>query len=255
MARGFVIYFSGRTGSTFLVKRLAQHPNIDARGEVLGAPKLYGTLDQTADNQSEFIEKFYAPYAPGRPEHPKARGFKIQIWVNKTQIADEERFADLLRGKDVVHIHMIRRNTVKQLVSAQRASGLQSREGTPHLTPEMQQNNIEVPMLNLDATTLFEKLEAIEGAEARIKEFISRFSDTATVYYEDLLSDKAGFLNAFCEMVRVEPFVFDQEEELVKMTPGDLSAALANFDEIKAALSGTRWETQLLEGVTDRPAR
>ena len=105
----FVILFEGRTGSSYLVTSLSEHPNVRAGWEELVRLKALGH-----EAQAEWTRKALTAPLIGRFG---AVGFKTKL----RDIADPTQFSQLMRDRNVKIIHMQRRNRVKVAISERTA--------------------------------------------------------------------------------------------------------------------------------------
>jgi hypothetical protein len=106
---------------------------------------------------------------------------------------------------------------------------------------------LESVRVELDADTLLETLDHHEYAIAVARSWIRNLRLPYTeAFYEELTGvrqdEKLARLLAFLD---VEPTVAELGSELVRMNPADHRKLIANYDEIRHALAGSRFEWML----------
>jgi LPS sulfotransferase NodH len=168
--RGFAIYFLARSGSTYIIHRLRNHPFIVARAEVFGASTLPNNLAQTSDNQIAFLRKFWRPYHKSSAVDSNiSRGFKVQITTQNPQLISISRYAKVVNEYDVCHFFLHRRNQVKQLVSSYRAAQIKdltlqkTGQSFGHIyRDKFDSKNLELPKIKIDPNEFKFRLSSIE---------------------------------------------------------------------------------------------
>ncbi|MEJ7582502.1 MAG: hypothetical protein WKF43_00150 [Acidimicrobiales bacterium] len=217
--RRFVIVTRARTGSNLLVSLLNSHPQIDARGELLGELK------------GETVEARLGRIFGRKPRRVRAVGFKVfyyhplddpaaPVWVRLRAIAD-------------LHVvHLKRRNVLRTLTSRKLAgsTNVWLDRGRPGSV-------VDKPVVRFSAHELeraFTQNEAWEAACDRDFRDQRRLELT----YEDLVSGPAlldevtAFLGVDAQPLRTT---------LHRQNPEPLSALIADFDELRQKFRRTRW--------------
>lgn len=252
--RAFAIHFSARSGSTYMIYQLRQHPDIIARAEVFGNSQLPGELDQTADNQIAFLRRYWRPYRLDDPRPDgKARGFKVQISKDKQQLLSFSRYIKLIGEHDVCRIFLYRKNLVKQIVSAQRAQQVkrltidETGDGRAHVFDDVtHQKARELPPLQIEPAQFKKQLRTLEASYKLLRDLQERFASSMTVHYEEMIADPQGTFDRIFECIGVDSIDVTKEEPVKKITDNDLRNVIANFDELKEFL-GELYAEQLQE--------
>ena len=233
MSRPFILLATQRTGSSVLWRTLDTHPSLHVRGEMfmngmehpesyaacLGRPgrQLLARLTP-AWSVRRYLDRFYADRSG-----VAAIGFKLMYSQLRPEIWSwlEAHEADVL--------HLVRHNPLKILISKAAAEAT----GRRHLAPGERH---EPEPVALDVASLGPSLDRItsqvEAHRARIAEL-----HHLEISYEELLDRPQALFDRCFGFLGVEP----QPTELAlrKLTPNTLRDALANYDEVAAALEHT----------------
>ena len=223
----YVIIFNARMGSTHLTALLRSHPQIHARGEVLGRARREG-LDATAQHDAAYHALEAAP-------RYRVVGFKTKL---RDVLFGLDAFTALLTDRDVRVIHLDRHNAVKHAVSVINARRLAERGVRGgKLTDESDR----LPPAAIDPRELREIMETRAEAHRETRKYVEGLDrPLERVAYEDLLADSAGVVARLFRFLGVQPHT--ASSGVLKNTPDDLRRAVSNFDELRSAFAGTRYE-------------
>lgn len=207
---GFVIFGSGRSGSTLLVDLLQQLPDLHCEGEILRSRKPFPLV-----------------YIRGRAAgFDKLYGFKLlQYHLQDIQRVDEGNFLQGLHraGFRIVHLH--RANVARIALSHLYAKHL----GSYHLRGEVGRARMQV-----DLDVLARDMKSYGRRLAAVQEALGDLPRLQIVYERDLVDpvrhqatvDRiADFLG-----VRTVPVVTD----LMRSTSKDLADFIENHQEVRA---------------------
>ena len=223
----FIILFVERSGSTYLATSLASHPQIHALREQFAILRQEG---KTASQQLEWANQFYTVPWVGRN---KALGFKTKM----VDILDPAGFAQLLERHKTRVIVLLRRNSVKAVVSTINAQRLWEKTGNWNLLNEKDRNSA----FEIDPNEFDRLLRLREQWDQEMVSYASRLSlPQLTLYYEDLLVDEDAFLNTVYSFINVENK--PAHGVTIKNTKDDLREAIVNFTQLRARYSGTIYE-------------
>jgi LPS sulfotransferase NodH len=221
----FLILFEGRTGSSYLVTNLLKHPNVRAGWEELPRLKALGH-----DAQAEWAKKTLSAPLLGRSG---AIGFKTKL----RDIADHDKFSELLREQAVKIVHMQRRNRVKIAISEINCNVLYAR--TKQYNVYKKEDRL--PAIRIEVSDFKEILDMRERLDKELKVFVEDLGlPTLNVFYEDILLDESNTLNNVYQFIGVPARA--TKGTSYKNTSDDLREALLNFDELKASVAGTCYE-------------
>lgn len=225
--RPFVIFFEGRTGSTYLVEGLDRHPRVRARKEVFASMRKQGF---GAEQQIEWLKDFLADPPE---EDVRALGFKTKL----RDVLDPEATAWLLREIDASVILLLRRNRIKHLVSVFNAMRLHEETGEWNLY----EDGRSLAALHIDPERFDQWLQAREQQREELDAYVRTLPlPTLRLVYEDLLLDESAVFAELFDFLGVEPRPVEGEAR--KATSDDLREALANFEELRTRYEGTRYE-------------
>jgi LPS sulfotransferase NodH len=222
--RRFIVLSRSRTGSNLLISLLSKHPGVQAKGEIFS--RLKGRPHM----------KVLARVFRRQPFYVKAAGFKIFYY--HPQDDDSGRIWETLASMEDLHvIHLKRRNILRTLIS-RRLAGIQgdwvatARE--PRRAARQQPTSVT-----------FSPEELGEGfAETRGWEQAGddRFRNhpLLTVYYEDLVRHSEESFHQVTDFLGVR--YHRAENELRKQNTRSLRDSVTNYDELKLAFAGTKWQ-------------
>ena len=252
--RGFIIHFTARSGSTFIIFTLMQHPQIKARAEVFGASKLPGNVEQSDQNQIAFLRRFMRPYRLDAPGYDGiSRGFKIQISRENQQIRNVNRYVKVANQYDVAKFFLYRRNRVKQVISAFRArqvkaltKQLTSVERAHVFDEKTHEKVSELPKLLVPPEHLIRALEKLEDSYRGLDSLKLKIGEGIDLFYEDSIAERQRFFDDMFREIGVPSIDITKTDETKKITSENLTAVIENFDEVYRRLRGTRYESQLM---------
>lgn len=232
----FVIFFLGRSGSTYLVEALDSHPFVVAGFEELHTVRKRGG---SASDQLECARDFLAP-RPAATYH--AIGFKTKLH----DVLDRGGFRALLGELDARVIVLQRRNAIKWVVSWFNSERLFGLTGDWNLYS----SDGRLPPFELDLAMFEERLHEFREGGRFLAEYVHELERPSLwLYYEDLLVDEERALELAQTFLGVEPMRL--RGRALKNTPDDLRAIVSNFDELRARYAGTRYEPMFDEVLVD----
>lgn len=238
----FLILAAGRTGSTRLRLLLDSHPLALCHGEVFGE-NLSTLAEPGSDAHRRRLEERAADPAGFARDHvfategKEALGFKILYH----QLADT--WPGLMNWlaveRDIRLVHLVRRNGLKRFLS-EYFVGTVTRKNLFLKTEEIP----ALPLVEIPPTVLLANLESIEAEADRMRAI---FCDHPVheLAYEDSLEDNGPALRSVLDFLGLPPA--ELSVGIKKILPDDPKALIANFNEVAAALRGTRYEWMLRE--------
>ena len=255
--RGFVIHFTARSGSTFIIYTLMRHPRIKAHAEVFGGDRLPGNLEQTDQNQIVYFRRLMRPYRIEAPLGDDiSRGFKIQVAREHEQIRNVRRYVKVAKEYDVAKLFLYRKNRVKQVISALRARQVQdltmqlNSVARAHVfDSETHEQVRKLPKLVVRPERLLHALDSLEEGYRTLDSLKADFGGGIDLFYEDVIADRQRFFEKIFQELGVPSIDVSVTDETKKITSELLSDVVENFDELKARLSGTVYEAQLTSAV------
>lgn len=250
-ARPFVILTAPRSGSAWLVDALNSHPRIAAYGELFvpGAREregAYGSQDRP------FFTTYVGPNGRGRSRLGLLRkriaylnavysrddadcvGFKL-VYKQATLNPGLLTYLSLRRAKVV---HLIRSNVLDSVISWETARARR-------LFHAWEGDEIEPIKIELDTTALLDRLDHHEYAITVARGWIRNLHLPYTeAFYEELTGPKRDEkLAKILTFLAVAPSALGSD--LVRMNPTEHRKLLANYDEVRDTLLGSRFEWML----------
>jgi LPS sulfotransferase NodH len=256
------ILTNGRSGSNLLVALLNQHPQVCNYGEVLGQwtvpARLRRMLGPVGPSPAWMLETIYESrwvfrvataianrararqgLAPHRKRYREVRSVGIKDFFVQVRMAGVLEYFAAHREIRIVHLH--RRDLLQRALSAEaltrtRRAAVRADEEHDWRPPVIDTERLlwKLGVLEQEAREEFAMLEAI--APERLMR----------VSYEDDFSDDEA-IRELCrrlyEFVGVEPI--EPEVPHRKIRPTDLASAVANPEEVVAAVAGTRFSGHL----------
>jgi LPS sulfotransferase NodH len=254
----FMVFGNQRTGSTLITSKLNSHSRIICYEEVFlpwvdSDPSLRDWLDATGRPQwlravpgvrTSFLNALFD--INGLPHDVGAIGFKVMynqmsLWPTFAYLAP--RTGQLLQDRplrrwlsvnQVVIVHTLRRNRLKVLVS----HALAAQSGRFHSRdPVAGNHHVVIPLRGLKA-----RLRRIEKAE-RVACATILGLPTIEIFYEDYISTGGADQDVrLCTALGQSAPKGGLSSPLRKVSSDDLRDTVANYDQVAACLSGTRFE-------------
>ena len=223
--RPFIVIFQGRSGSTYLMEALNQHPDITAHKEVLVALKKEGARHQLKQTKGYLKRSMF--------KRPLAVGFKTKL----EDVLDLDEFAALLKSLDVQVIVLLRKNRVKAAVSWLNAIRLKEKTGDWNLYDEKNR----LPPFSVKQAEFESTLNHLEMEKQEINTYVEALGlRTFRLYYEDLFENQHPAFERIFSFLGVRfAEVFGQT---LKNTNNDLRQVLENFEDLRRQFRGTPYE-------------
>ena len=239
MFKKFLILFTERVGSTYVVSRLDKHPCVFAREEILANYK----HDENASmqNMKDFYEATYG-------KSITAIGFKVK----HRHIPAPSRAAAYFAQRVILVISLKRRNVVKQAISSIRANILAERSAITHgrerwnaIAADQLIGPTEIPIPVLERQIAY-----LQRLQSSLDEFIGEHElQHIEMIYEDLLVDRLGCDATLGEVLDVDPTYLDVAvPDTYKNKPDDLRESVVNFDDLLRHFKDTPY-VEMLEEV------
>ena len=221
--RKFVIISDSRTGSTLLMQLLNSHPAVIALGEEF--KNLHGSSSREVWNR--IFRK--------RPRPICWMGFKL-FYFHPSKENDREVWDFIENDKQIVIIHLTRRNILRSYVSKQ--IGLKTQKWTENINRPHEISGEEKKVI-LDPGGCQENFESISGyIEQTEKRFKSH--KIIPVVYEDLDKDKQTTMGRIYKNLDVADFKVNTY--MKKQNPEKLKDLITNYSDLKKEFSDTKWE-------------
>jgi hypothetical protein len=228
----FVLLFTGRSGSSYLMDLLDSHPDIRAHGEILTSTTHLG-----AEDQLMHVRKFFSP---GVLRDFKVIGFKTKL----VDILEPSSFSQVLHEMKCRIIVMNRRNVVKSVVSRIFAERIFETYSEWNIT----KRSMRLPPLVIDPDIFEDFLHHKEKVDEDLFSFVESIQlPTTFVTYEDMLRDPQYCLQGILEFLDVPSVPLTSD--IQKHTSDNLREVISNFSEIRAKYVGTRYASMFDEVV------
>lgn len=245
----FVLLSTQRSGTSWLIERLAKHPRVGGYGELLLHARGYSGLPTGAEDRpyfttfleergardgildrhrylNEFLDYIYTPR-----RDLQAIGFKVMYH----QALRYPQILAYFRRRRVAVIHLVRTNLLDVLLSRE---AMKTRRFV-HARSESEREDVKV---ELDVARLPAELRRLE-AEQRIASFIIGALGTPlhNVSYEQLRVDDRALHRTLMFLGVTDGFEHDLASVMVKLAPSSHREGIANFDDVADALGGSRF--------------
>jgi hypothetical protein len=228
----FVLLFEGRTGSSYIISALNQHPEIKAEGEELA-------FINTSASQINWIKDLF-----NSTPRKGAVGFKTKLRV----VIDKESFSETLVSYNAKIIFLGRRNIIKSVVSDINANRLKKAFGDYNIRKD--KHRLPPPKIYPDMFN--DWLLNRERLDAELNSFVKSLNlPTLKIFYEDLLMDESGLFTKILSFLGLEHV--EMKGNFLKVTSDDLRYAVKNFDELRSYYIGTPYEPMFDEVLIDAP--
>jgi len=220
--RRFMILSRTRTGSTMLLSLLNSHPNVYAEGEIFRA--LNGR------NYKDILTKVYTKL----PSYIKAKGFKI-FYFDPIDDDSNNIWGDLISMEDLWVIHLKRRNILRTILS-RKIAGTQ---GVWAVWSAKEQNSDKDKAVSFTKEELEQSFINTRDAEEKGNKDFNKHT-LLTVYYEDLVTNTEDEFRKIFDFLGVE-YVLPKTNSR-KQNSESLRYLIKNYDELKLAFTGTKWQ-------------
>lgn len=247
----FVICGIQRTGTILLTGLLDDHEDVLCMGELFqrksgtvepAVPRFKLHLEQS---RSRRVAQIVAPrrgvrdYLDGvfaRFEKYDAVGFKLMV----DQAHRHPEVEDYLKAEGFKVIHLVRENVLKTHISR-----LKARQSGIYVSDK----EVGLGGLQVSADTLRWQLAQVEAENTALDNLVTSLGlEQISLTYEQLTgAQRDGQMTKILSFLGVDASIQPRPKS-VKLTPDDLSQALANYDEVESALSGTRFAYYLDHG-------
>ncbi|GIU93837.1 MAG: hypothetical protein KatS3mg012_0294 [Gaiellaceae bacterium] len=248
----FAIFSTPRTGSSWLVELLNSHPAITCFGE-----RFYEGRGVPRDNGDRGFVRFddlptrFARRIPRVEEleldlylrllyrsRPRSRAVGLKVMLENTR--RRPTLLDALARRQSRIVHLVRRNTLAKLISLRVAVArgvFRARVGDTLLQVTVR----------LKPEKLARDLDRMEAEVAKSRELLAhhRFP-TLEVSYEDLVARTTSELARIATFLGLATKPWPAETTLVVTSPRPLDL-VANREEVRRALAGTRYAAMLEE--------
>ncbi len=166
--------------------------------------------------------------------HPRAQAVGFKLMYDQTR--DHPGLMSLLVLRRARFIHLVRRDLLGAILSLDRAE--QHGRWRYH-----EGDAIPGALVRADTSDLLRRLDErereIESFRRRLERLPSRVIEVA---YEDLWERRDEVLQRVLRFLGVVPSTIELTSSLVRSTPSRSSEVLENPDDVRAALTGTRFE-------------
>ncbi|KAJ0010920.1 hypothetical protein Pint_34453 [Pistacia integerrima] len=238
--RYFAILSMQRSGSGWFETLLNNHTNISSNGEIFSVKVRRSNISSIVETLDKIYNLDWLTSA-SKNECTAAVGLKWML--NQGLMQHHEEIVEYLRTRGVSAIFLFRRNLLSRMISvlansydrdAKLLNGThKSHVHSPHEAEILAKYK---PLIN--ATLLMRNLKQVEDTQAKALEY---FKSTRHIilYYEDVLKNRT-------KLVDVQEFLKVPQRDLksrqVKIHKGALSNYVENWDDVRKALEGTRYQ-------------
>lgn len=220
----FIIFGTGRSGSTLFVHLLNNHPHIHCDGEIFNK-KSFDELARLKRREKLCPQPTY--------------GFKLLSYQLKDNrhIDDKRVFLHQLHKQGYKIIHIQRKNLLRQSLSYYKARSSQWHIQEPRATPS--------PSISVDADALIYLMRQ-RAILQKFEQYVLKDIPVLSVTYEMDLEDVSqhqALLESFCSFLGIPNQIESLNTKLQKITPKAISDFVRNADEIKRALTQSEFST------------
>lgn len=224
----FVIFCHGRSGSTLLSNLLNSHPDINCDGEILSRKVFSPSL--LIKCRSLISSK-------------KVYGFKLLSYQLRDvqKVGNPRSFLENLQNHGYKIIFLRRSNMLRLVLSVMYA---EFRNEWHHKQSEGKVKH--TTKMNVDVKEMVKRLNESDETYTFESELMDGLSHIPITYEGDLEDSNAhaSTIKKISDFIGV-PYAMPSEPSLVKITPKSLDGFVENVDEIRQALSGTKFEKYL----------
>ena len=242
-----VMFHIGRSGSGVLGDLLDQHPDVRWDGEVVKPRRLHPQLPPVtrrlwpgAPTRARGLLRVVQRRMASAPRD-RAYGFEIKFFHLDREGVGLDRFLDMVAGAGVDrYIVLRRRNLLRKVVS----SLVAARAGTHHSTetaagPAVVVIDVEAVTVDRDRAPLVQLLERWDRQFEDLDRRLAGRRVLPLTYEDDVEADPRLGYGRICDFLDVAPAPADVR--LRPTNPFPLDAIVANLDDVREVLAGTRF--------------
>lgn len=247
----FCVITTQRSGSNWLIQLINSHPDLKALGEIFIERKFgrkwlkdknivpFYEFAKTNSGSRRLKQTFnYMELLNNYPGCHKAIGFKVMY----NQIKGQPSIFLKIVLDNFKIIHLVRQNYLDIILSKKNAWG-KGKKGIVWT-----KEKVEIEPIYLEPQSLLKEIYEIEFQQKLFKNII-RFlpNPVMLVTYESLLKERDKILDSISTFLRVKNSGITYNSSLVKISQGTYKDKIANYEEVKSTLYGTRFESFLNE--------
>lgn len=224
----FIILSRSRTGSNLLKSYLNAHPNIQAKGEILG--RLEGKSYQSILN-SAFTTQW--------PE-VKSIGFKI-FYYHPVDVKSPELWKSLIKMHDLIILHLKRKNVLKTIISQKVAQQTGIWSSKKKLKTRKETQKIYFP-----PDELYSKIKQTIYWQSSAEQWFEGHP-FLNIYYEDLISNPLNIYKQILNMFGLQ--YIEPKTDLKKQNIESIKNLLMNYEELKDYFKDTQWKQYFCDNI------
>ena len=256
----FFIWFTGRSGSTFLCDLLNSHPQIHCREEDYGDIRINSIAevdnnmrliagegglffrrlckpgmsidDPSVEVAIEYLDELYST-------NDFACGFKFKFPNQPLVFPEVDKY--LRNVPEMKVVELCRRNVLKQAISLQNIPRIKKLGVSRGSNATV---GVDLPPLELDIHLAIINAKFFMKTNEEFQNSVSDYPNVWPVSYEDLCTDTENTVRDVLAFLNVDSSC-KLKSRFNKTTPDDLRQAIANFDELRDAVVGTSLERYL----------
>ena len=229
-----MILTSMRSGSHFLESSLKSHPLVETRGEMINVQLREAKEQRPKEREEDLLDECLKPQAPETCTVGFIAHYSHLRAGKKNSFDRRKVLKHLLKKQDLRIIYLRRENLLAQMLSLE----LMMKYHLPHSTEYVQYDIV------LDLQKCLNYFKDMEQLESVSRDLFSG-REHMDVAYSSFLEHKDASL------ARVQKFLGLPEHVLttkhVKQNRKTLQEVITNYDEIAKALTGTKWESFLID--------
>jgi LPS sulfotransferase NodH len=240
----FVVLTTSRTGSTWLMDLLNMQPGVHAHGELFLDERRSRPAIASRTDFPRFIEQSIArgstrmttvfAYLTSLYRVPRTVGFKLMYG----QLLRYPEILVFLAFRRVRIVHLVRRNHLDAIIS----EDLAKLTGASHISADTQ---LQVPKVHLDTATLADRIRRRNQRPSQAR-WMMRLSTCPyiEVDYESLVEGESEFAR-IADFIGIEVSPIRGKSSLAKRGSQSHRDSISNYDEVRDALSSTRYSGML----------
>jgi hypothetical protein len=244
-----LMFHFGRSGSTVLADLLDQNPEVTWQGEYIR--KFYAPLDRRG------LEKVHLPVDADRLLLDVMAGTPTPYFGCEAKFFHLEQLGislpayleSLHRQKFTHFIVLERKNYIRKIASSLVARKRRRYRQPPDAPAELTKIAIHPHRVRIDRTALplVELLESYSRGFEELQTLLKGSNVLNMTYEDDLLKDPAAGYQKACAYWGLTPVPV--KVHYGRSNPFPLEAVIKNYDEVVAALKGTRYEWMMTDAT------
>lgn len=250
-ARSFIVLTTQRTGSSWLMDRLNNSPEVEGHMELFYLEPRREPPRAGCNDYPRFVESRSTHARGMRPaatfrylDELYSRRIAVGFKLMYSQLREYPEILPWLAWKRLPVVHLLRANHLDVVISERLANAV----GTSHATVE--ERNAQAVRLRLDPADTVSRVRRLERKQRIMRRLLRLLPNPyMEITYETLLEGSGGF-DALYRFLRINPEFMSANSRLVKRQRERHEDVIENWDDVRRAMLHAGYAALLDESRT-----